>query len=273
MTDYLCRTCGVQYPPSEEPPANCVICDDERQYIAPYGQQWTSLEKMAAEGFTNTITEVDPGVHAIRTTPPFAITQRALLLVTEHGNFLWDCISYLDEATVEAVNALGGIQGIAVSHPHFYGVMCEWARRFDAPLYLPEADREWVVRQDARIEWCSGVREVWPGLTWVQCGGHFEGSAVVHWAGGAEGLGAIFAGDTIAPAQDRRYVTFMRSFPNFIPMSEPMVKAIVAAVAPFEYDRVYGGWSEVRERGKWAVEESAARYIRWLRASQPPASA
>ena len=63
----------------------------------------------------------------------------------------------------------------------------------------------------------------------------------------------------------------MRSFPNFIPMSEPMVNAIVDAVGPFSFDLVYGGWSEVRELGKWAVEESAARYIRWLHASQPPA--
>jgi glyoxylase-like metal-dependent hydrolase (beta-lactamase superfamily II) len=265
MTAYICRTCGVQYPPAEEPPRECIICEDERQYIAPYGQQWTSLEKMQAEGYGNTITEVDPGVHAVRTTPPFAITQRALLLVTDGGNFLWDCISYLDEATVAAVEALGGLQGIALSHPHFYGVMCEWSNAFGAPIYLPEADREWVVRQDAAIEWVAGRREIWPGLTWVQCGGHFEGSAVVHWAGGAEGRGALFAGDTIAPAQDRRYVTFMRSFPNYIPMSEVMVKGITDAVAPFEFDRIYGGWSEVRERGKWSVEESAARYVRWLR--------
>lgn len=254
----------MQYPPSEEPPEHCIICEDERQYIAPYGQQWTSLEKMRSEGFSNTFTEVDPNVHAIRTTPPFAITQRALLLVTEGGNFLWDCISFIDDATVEAINALGGLHGIALSHPHFYGVMCEWGRAFDTPIYLPEDDREWVANQDARIEWISGTREIWPGLTWIQTGGHFEGSAVVHWTGGAEGKGAIYAGDSIAPTQDRRYVTFMRSYPNYIPMSEEMVEAIVASVAPFEFDRIYGGWSEVRERGKWAVEESASRYIRWL---------
>jgi hypothetical protein len=32
----------------------------------------------------------------------------------------WDCIAPLDDATVTMVEGLGGIDGIAISHPHFY---------------------------------------------------------------------------------------------------------------------------------------------------------
>lgn len=36
-------------------------------------------------------------------TSKFAIGQRAILLLTPHGNVLWDCITYLDQETVDKV--------------------------------------------------------------------------------------------------------------------------------------------------------------------------
>lgn len=45
---YICVTCGTQFAPTEEPPANCPICDDDRQYIGFNGQQWTT--RGVAEG-------------------------------------------------------------------------------------------------------------------------------------------------------------------------------------------------------------------------------
>src|SRR6266849_11193792 len=48
----------------------------------------------------------------------------------------------------------------------------------------------------------------------VHCGGHFEGGTVLHWPGGANGKGALLTGDLITVVQDRRYVSFMRSYPN-----------------------------------------------------------
>jgi glyoxylase-like metal-dependent hydrolase (beta-lactamase superfamily II) len=181
------------------------------------------------------------------------------------GNFLWDCISYLDGATIDAVRDLGGVQGISVSHPHFYGSVVEWGQAFDAPIYIPEADREHFVRPDPLVRWWSGALDVWPGLTLVQVGGHFEGSAVLHWTEGAGGKGALFTGDSISVAQDRRWLTFMRSYPNYIPLPAGEVRRIVRAIEPYEFDRLYGGWwaSVVQEDAKAAVKRSAERYIRW----------
>ena len=130
MAAYICKTCGVQYAETESPPTRCIICEDERQYVSLGGQQWTTLAEMKEAGFANRVREVEPGLTGIDMRPKFAIGQRALLVQTAHGNFLWDCISYIDEETVEAVRDLGGVQGISVSHPHFYGVMIEWSRAF-----------------------------------------------------------------------------------------------------------------------------------------------
>jgi len=261
---YICKTCGVQYAESAGPPERCIICDDERQYIGWQGQQWTTLDEMRAGGYKNDVRELEPNLTGIGTQPWFAIGQRALLVQTPQGNVLWDCISYLDDDTVERVKALGGVQAIAFSHPHFYGTMVEWAHAFGgATIYIPKADQQWVTRPDPAVQLWEDKVELFPGVTLIQCGGHFEGSAVLHWAAGADGRGALLTGDTIAVAQDRRYVTFMWSYPNVIPLNPSAVRRIVDAVRPYPFDRIYGGWwhAVVAQGANEAVERSAERYI------------
>ena len=46
MPHFICTTCGTQHAESEQPPATCVICDDERQYVKATGQQWTTHDKL-----------------------------------------------------------------------------------------------------------------------------------------------------------------------------------------------------------------------------------
>ena len=71
----------------------------------------------------------------------------------------------------------------------------------------------------------------------MRCGGHFTGSDILHWAAGAEGRGAILTGDTMQVAQDRRYVSFMYSYPNMIPLNAKKVQHIVDMVEPLAFDR------------------------------------
>jgi glyoxylase-like metal-dependent hydrolase (beta-lactamase superfamily II) len=266
-TAYICKTCGVQHAESDQSPPNCIICDDERQYVGWQGQQWTTLDEMREQGFKNEFREQEPRLTGIATQPWFAIGQRALVVQTPNGNVLWDCISYIDDETVDRVKVLGGIRAIALSHPHFYGSIVEWARPFDATVYIPRADEQWITRLDPSIELFEGAVELVPGVTLVQCGGHFEGSAVLHWAAGAEGRGTLLTGDSIAPAQDRRFTTFMWSYPNYIPLGERDVRGIVNAVRPYAFDRIYGGWwhTIVDRDAKAAVERSAERYIRRIK--------
>lgn len=267
MHAFICATCGVQQSPSDAPPERCPICEDERQYVRQGGQRWTTLDELASAGHRIDVRELEPDLCGVGVTPSVAIGQRALLVRTSRGNLLWDCVGYIDPAGVEAVRALGGIAAIACSHPHFYGVMVEWSRAFGScPIHIPSADREWVQRDDdAIVEW-SGRVDVLPGVTLVQVGGHFEGSAVVHWAAGAGGKGALLVGDTITVVADVRSVSFMRSYPNLIPLPASEIRRIVATVRPYAFDRIYGGWwDRVTPRdAKAAVERSAQRYLRWI---------
>jgi len=233
MPAYICKTCGVQHAESDQPPERCVTCEDERQYVGWGGQQWTTLDEMRNAGYTNDFREHEPGLIGIGTRPHFGIGQRALLVQTPRGNALYDCITYIDDATVDRVRALGGVDAITVSHPHFYGTMIEWSHAFGgAPVYIPEADRQWVTRPDPAIQDWSGSVEVVPGLTLIQCGGHFAGSAALHWPEGAEGRGVLLTGDTIAVANDRHFVSFMWSYPNFLPLGASEVMRVVEAVRP-----------------------------------------
>ncbi|RJP70648.1 MAG: MBL fold metallo-hydrolase [Candidatus Abyssobacteria bacterium SURF_17] len=267
MENYICMTCGTQYATREEPPDQCVICEDERQYIGWNGQQWTALTDMKAAGYRNEFRELERGLIGIRTTPGFAIGQMAILARTLGGNVLWDCVSYIDGETITKIMELGGIQAIAVSHPHFYSSIVEWSHAFEnAPVYIPEADKQWVQRPDPVIRhWRDSVKLL-PGVTLIQCGGHFEGSAVLHLADGANNRGVLLVGDTIAVAQDRKHVSFMWSYPNLIPLPPSAIRRIAEAVRPYAFDRIYSAWhgKVLVEDAKAAVERSAERYIRQI---------
>ena len=268
MENFICMTCGVQYAQTETPPAHCILCEDERQYIGHKGQRWTTLPEMR-KTYHNRIEEVDPNLTGIGTVPGFAIGPRALLVQTPQGNVLWDCTSLLDDATLEAIRTRGGLRAIAVSHPHLVGSLVELSHAFgNAPIYWHADNREWVARPDATyVFWEGETCPLWEGITLVRCGGHFAGSDVLHWAAGADGHGALLTGDTMQVAQDRRFVSFMYSYPNMIPLNAKAVERIVSSVEPFAFDRIYGGWWDylIPTDAKATVKRSAERYIKAIR--------
>ena len=246
----------------------CAVCEDERQYVPPEGQRWTHREELRGESQGYEIRELEPGLTGLRCRPQLGIGPVGYLLSTPAGNLLWDCPSFVDDAIAGEVRKLGGISAIGASHPHFYGAMVDWSDAFDqAPILLPAADREWVMRSSPAIRYWEASAELLPGLPAVRCGGHFDGSSVLHWPAGAEGRGALFSGDTIMLVADRRSVSFMRSYPNLIPLGASDVRRIVAAVEPLPYDRIYGnpGWDKLIDSGgPEAVKRSAARYLGWI---------
>lgn len=265
MPHFICTTCGTQFVESDQPPVACVICQDERQYVKATGQNWTTLERLRLTN-RNSIKFEETGLLGIGIEPHFAIGQRALYVRTPHGNILWDCLSLLDEAVVEAFKALGGLSAIVISHPHYYSAMVEWSRAFgNVPIYLHAADREWVMRPDKAINfWDGESHQLAAGLTLLRCGGHFAGGTVLHWAGGADGRGALLTGDILQVVADRRHVSFMYSYPNYIPLPASAIERMVQVIEPYPYDRVYGAfWDMVIARdGKEAVRRSAERYLR-----------
>jgi len=263
MPLFICTACGMQYRESAEPPAQCLICEEERQYVPPRGQSWTTLEALA-RSHVNSYREYEPGVIGIGAQPSFAIGQRALLLRTQGGNVLWDCIAPLDAATVTMIEGLGGVDAIAISHPHFYTTMVEWAHAFETTIHLNAADRQWIMRPDPAIRlWEGDTSKLWDGVTLVRCGGHFEGGTVLHWTGGAGGRGVVCAGDILTVCTDRKWLSFMRSYPNFIPLSARAVEHIGRALAPFAFETIYGHYFDrvIARDAKQVLEKSVARYM------------
>lgn len=264
MANYICTTCGAEYSESEALPNACPICEDERQFVNWQGQQWTTLGQLRHD-YTNAIRPEAPGLTGIGTEPSFAIGQRALLVESRTGNLLWDCISLIDSATVAAVRERGGLAAIALSHPHFQGSMLEWSNVFGGvPIYVHADDRAWIMHPDPAIVYWSGEHHTLAqGLTLVRCGGHFPGSAVLHWAAGAGGRGAVLAGDTLQVTMDRRWLSFMYSYPNFIPLPGETVRRIAAALNPYQFEQIYGGWfgRNIAAKAKEVLSHSVDRYL------------
>jgi hypothetical protein len=264
MPNYICVACGVQYAESVLPPEHCRICEDERQYVPLEGQRWTTLVQLQTS-HKNLLDVEGPELISIVTEPKFAIGQRALHVRTPDGNVLWDCISLTDDRSVAAVQALGGVSAIAISHPHYYSSLVEWSRALgDVPVYLHAADGEWVMRpHPAVVFWHGDTHQLAPGLTLIRLGGHFPGGTVLHWAGGAHGKGALLSGDIVQVGLDRRTVSFMYSYPNYIPLNAATVRQIVAALDPYPFDQIYGAWfgQNITSNAKEALRYSADRYI------------
>ena len=267
MPHFICVTCGSQFAESREPPPRCPICEDERQYVGRDGQQWTTLDELRRDHRAE-IREEAPGLVGLGCEPSFAIGQRALLVPAPGGNVLWDCISLLDDELGARVEELGGIAAIAISHPHYYSSMVEWARAFDAPIHLHAADREWVMRPDERIDfWDGETRGLGEGLTLLRLGGHFAGGTVLHWAA----RDALLSGDIVQVVQDRRWVSFMYSYPNLIPLPGATVLEMARRLEPWAFSTLYGAWwgTVIRADASAIVQRSARRYASALEGKLP----
>jgi glyoxylase-like metal-dependent hydrolase (beta-lactamase superfamily II) len=267
MSLWTCEQCGAQFPDTREPPRACKICEDERQYVNWKGQRWLTREELA--GSHKLVWRDDLGVTGIGMEPSFAIGQRALLLRERDGCVMWDCVSMATPEAIDHVRSLGGLKAIAVSHPHYYGAVAEWSETFGgAPVYLHGDDAQWVTRPHRSIvAWKGESQRISDDILLLRAGGHFAGGTVLHWRAGAEGKGALFTGDVVMVAMDRRSVSFMYSFPNYIPLNAAAVRRVAAVVAPLAFDRIYGAWwgRNIASDAKALFGKSVERYLTAIR--------
>lgn len=263
----VCATCGAWFPDAPAPPQRCPICDDERQYVPDDGQRWTTPGEIAA-GRSADVRDLEPGLLGIGLDPPFAIGQRLLLVETSAGNVVWDMIPLVVGEAVDTILARGPVQAIAVSHPHYYSAMSAWSDALGGvPILLHAADREHVTRPHAAIEhWRGETLELPGGITLLRLGGHFAGGTVLHWPSAAGGRGALLTGDIVMAVPDRRFVSFMWSYPNLVPLPAREVERMAAVLDPWQFDRLYGAWwtRVITSGAHEAVQRGAARYVRAL---------
>ena len=243
MQSFICVTCGVGYAPSKVPPERCAICDDERQYVTAAGQRWTTLAELQAR-HTIEFREQEPGLVGIGSAPSIAIGQRMLLIQQAGGGVLWDCTPLVTDEAVRRIKELGGV-----------------------PIHIHAANRQYVMRPSERVRYWDGeTLDLGQSVTLIRCGGHFVGSTALHWPG-EDGKGVLMTGDTIMVVPDTRWVSFMYSYPNLIPLPEREVRRIVGCVEGFAYDRIYSAWWDrvMVSDAKARVQASAERYIAAIR--------
>lgn len=150
--------------------------------------------------------------------------------------------------------------------------MVEWSRAFgDVPIYVHAADREWVCRDGNYVFWEGDSHEALPGRTLVNCGVHFAGGTVLHWPDGEGGRGVLCSGDIIQVVSDRRWVSFMYSYPNYIPERPEAIERAWRLLEPLSFEVVYGAWWRrvVAGDAKGAVARSIDRYFEKIHHPSP----
>lgn len=261
MPCFICVQCGMQYPPGNAPPAHCPICEDVRQYVRWDGQAWTTLDDMRRT-FKARL-ESDHGLLGIGMSPSFAIGQRALLVPDKGGNILWDCSALIDDEIVSRIKAAGGLSAIAISHCHYYTTMIEWSDAFGGvPVYLHANNRKWVQRESKAVVYWDGEEfAISPTAKLYRVPGHFSGGTALHWS---DGGGALFTGDVMQVTQDRKFVSFMYSYPNYIPVNAATVQRIGEIIEPLAFDRIFGAFGQrvIAADAKAAARASVERYLK-----------
>jgi len=239
-TAWICGTCGVQFAPRQHAPEACPICLDSRQYVGWQGQTWTTPSDLNAH---YTIHFEDcAGVSTMVSRPSFAIAQRAFLVPHGAALVMWECLSQVTDEALRRLAAMGGVAAIAISHPHFYAAMVDWSDALGGiPIYLHAADRGWVQRPSPALRFWEGERHALSNtLELVHLPGHFEGSTGLWWKAGPRAGGSLFPGDALQVATDRRFTTFMYSYPNHIPLGPSALHRLEARVAPLQFDDLFG---------------------------------
>ena len=181
---------------------------------------------------------------SIRTTPTFAIGQRAYLVHTHEGNLLWDCVALIDANTIDWARRQGGITAIAVSHPHYYATMVEWSGAFDnSPIWIHDDDRQWIVRSsDAVTYWTGDVQRLFGNLRLLRCGGHFR--IIKHRNGPRDAPVKVSCLLVIS----RRFAWIgggsrsWYSYPNWIPFDAETVNTITRVLHSVDFDCLYGAF-------------------------------
>ena len=258
----ICNACGTQYP-SHETLAICPVCSDDRQAVPlETGQIWTTHDRLLKTHSVQ-ILALQEHVYQLEVIPKFAIGQRAFFILTDQGNILWDCIPLLDEATVAFIRAKGGLDAIAISHPHYYSNVKNWAQTFDCPVYIHEKDKQWIREEEERIHlWKTNQKSLWNGMQLINIGGHFPGSSILR-VPFLSPKGTIFCSDTLFIAPSMKHISLIYSAPNRIPLPRAEVKRIKKRLDDIEFDTLYGFWKyqHLTKNVKDLLKVSFNRYL------------
>jgi hypothetical protein len=257
----ICSTCGTYYP-AESFPELCPICSDERQYIPEGGQQWIS-PSVLHQRHSIKLNKIKEQLYEMEINPVFAIGQRAMLVLSDQGNVLWDCIPMLDEVTINFIQSKGGLKAIAFSHPHYYSNMNDWAHQFNCPVYIHENDAEHIHLKGPHIQlWKGDQMDLWDGMKLLLIGGHFAGSSILQ-VPFLSAAGSILCGDTLFLSPGKNHFSVQWSYPNKMPLPVAEMRRIKNRFDNIPFDSFYGyiKTQNLESGTKEIFEKSMNRYF------------
>lgn len=257
----ICKTCGTRYSAEKYYKGQCSICMDDRQYLSNEGQQWVSFSNLS-ENHAIKLKKHTEQLYEVRIVPDFAISQRAFFIRSETGNILWDCIPLITWPIVDFIQKNGGIKAIAISHPHYFSLMNEWAKAFHCPIYIHQDNRKWIMDREEHIEFWSGNEyQLTNEATLIHTGGHFPGSSILH--SELDQLGkTLFIGDSLFLSRDKKHLSAMYSYPNVIPLANAETLRVFNVIAKYEFDALFGAFDQqdIYKGGREVFEGSFNKY-------------
>ncbi|KAI1392964.1 beta-lactamase-like protein [Hypoxylon trugodes] len=259
----ICTACGTQFPTADRQELKtCFICDDPRQFTPPTGQAFTTLDELRSNAKNTWIPfKGDDRFVSIVIEPKVAIGQRAILIKTPKGNVLWDCLTLIDEETIDRIKGLGGLKAIVISHPHYYTTHVEWARAFNCPVYLAAEDKQWTTQSSAHqvfveeTELDLQIDGGSSGVMVLKLGGHFPGSFVslydkhlliadtlVTTPAGLGSWDTNAVGSTRTRPRGMNSYSFMWSIPNMIPLNPSELERMWGILKKYEFSSSHGAF-------------------------------
>ena len=120
-------------------------------------------------------------------------------------------------------------RAIAISHPHYYTTMVEWAHAFDCPILVPRGRPRVGDASRRRGRALVGRHPRALGRPDAAAARRaLRGGQVLHWPEGD----ALLSGDIVQVLPGGRWVSFMYSYPMLIPLPAREVERIAAALEP-----------------------------------------
>lgn len=232
---FACANCGFWQ--RHFAPPDCPVCSDVRNDLPEDGWRFLPEAEVAAK-HAGEARQIADDLWAFTTTPALGLAGTGWLIVRDGGNIAFEAAPYYADSMLAQIEALGGVAFLAASHVHGYGALFQLQRHFDPAIVA-------IQKEDLRLTKAFRVTvpydeilELAPGYTLHQVGGHYDGQACLHDAGG----GRLFCGDMFKIDQDAAgrstAISSHKAFHKDIPLTHAELRRYRDTIAPLAFDAV-----------------------------------
>lgn len=233
-----------------ERPTTCAMCLDARHVVPQTGWRFWTCEE-AQSRFPCHWAELEPGVWRFWNEPVTGIGPSAYLIQTSDGNMGFEGCPVFSQAALDRIDALGGMQVLAASHPHAYGALWQLQDRFDPELALHPGDLAWSGA--LQVSWpFDDTIEPLPGLELHLTAGHFDGHTVLY----DRTRKILFCGDALKfeldPTDLRRAITISahKAFVRGIPLTPNELRHYRRVFAALDFTQTWTPFEQARNSGR-----------------------